>query len=188
VDPIASGLGRFMTPIDRPGEGEFAPFYAGYVSLVPETDIMPVLERQAEDIRQQTRAFVPEREGFRYAPGKWSVREVLGHMTDAERVFGFRAFCFGRGDENALPGFDENDYVARSHFDQCRLIDLVEEFGQVRQVNLVALRRLDDDAWRRHGTASGRLVSVRALAYIMAGHVRHHLQILRTRYGEPTGL
>lgn len=168
--------------IDRPNQAEFAPFYAGYVSLVPEADIVQVLEGQAADVREGTRAFIPAREGFRYADGKWSVCEVLGHMTDAERVFGFRAFCFSRGDENPLPGFDENDYVARSGFDRCSLADLVQEFGQLREANLTVLRRLDDDAWRRMGTASGKPVSVRALAYIMAGHVRHHLHILRTRY------
>jgi DinB superfamily len=168
--------------IGRPGEGEFAPFYAGYVSLVPETDIIQVLEGQAADVRQRTRAFIPTREAFRYADGKWSVREVLGHVTDAERVFGFRAFSFSRGDENPLPGFDENDYVARSGFDRCSLADLVQEFGQLREANLTVLRRLDDDGWRRTGTASGKPVSVRALAYVMAGHVRHHLHILNTRY------
>jgi DinB family protein len=168
--------------IRRPSEVEFAPFYAGYVSLVTEADIMQVLEGQAADVRQRTRAFIPAREQFRYAEGKWSVREVLGHMTDAERVFGFRAFCFSRGDENALPSFDQNDYVARSGADRCSLADLVQEFGQSREANLTFLRRLDDDAWKRIGTASSKPVSVRALAYIMAGHVRHHLHILSTRY------
>jgi hypothetical protein len=169
--------------MERPGEGEFASFYAGYVSLVPEVDIVSVLDGQAADVRAQARAFIPARENDRYAPGKWSVREVLGHVNDAERVFGFRAFSFSRGDENALPGFDQDDYVARSHFDRCQLGDLVEEFSQLREVNLAVLRRLDDDEWRRIGTASGKRVSVRALAYIMAGHVRHHLQILSAQYG-----
>ena len=168
--------------INRPSQAEFAPFYVGYVSLVPEADVIQVLEGQAADVRLQTRAFIPAREQFRYAEGKWSVREVLGHMTDAERVFGFRAFCFSRGDENPLPGFDENDYIARAGFDRRSLADLVQEFGQLREANLTILRRLDDEAWRRMGTASGKLVSVRALAYIMAGHVRHHLHILSTRY------
>jgi len=171
-----------MPMINRPSQAEFAPFYVGYVSLVPEADVIQVLEGQAADVRLQTRAFIPAREQFRYAEGKWSVREVLGHMTDAERVFGFRAFCFSRGDENPLPGFDENDYVARAGFDRRSLADLVQEFGQLREANLTILRRLDDEAWRRMGTASGKLVSVRALAYIMAGHVRHHLHILSTRY------
>jgi hypothetical protein len=171
-----------MSNIHRPADGEFASFYAGYVSLVPENDIMSVLEGQTADVRQRTRAFIPAREAFRYADGKWSVREVLGHMTDAERVFGFRAFCFSRGDENALPSFEQDDYVARSGADRCSLADLVEEFGQSREANLTFLRRLDDEAWKRMGTASGKPVSVRALAYIMAGHVRHHLHILGTRY------
>ena len=173
-----------MLVMDRPSAAEFASFYAGYVSLVPEADIMSVLEGQADDVRLQTRAFIPKREEFRYAPGKWSVRQVLGHVTDAERVFGFRAFCFSRGDENALPGFEQDDYVARASFDRCSLADLVQEFGQVRKANLIVLRRLDDAPWRRMGTASGHPVSVRALAYIMAGHVRHHLHILSTRYAE----
>jgi hypothetical protein len=173
--------------IDKPGQAEFASFYTDYVSLVPEADIIQALEGQADDVRLQTRGFIPKREEFRYAEGKWSVREVLGHVTDVERVFGFRAFCFSRGDENPLPGFDENDYVARSGFDRCSLADLVEEFGQVREANLIVLRRLDpldDVAWRRIGTANGHPVSVRALAYIMAGHVRHHLHILSTRYAD----
>ena len=173
-----------MLVMDRPSAAEFASFYAGYVSLVPEADIMSVLEGQADDVRLQARAFIPKREEFRYAPGKWSVREVLGHVTDAERVFGFRAFCFSRGDENALPGFEQDDYVARGGFDRCSLTDLVQEFAQLREANLTVLRRLDDNAWRRMGTASGKAVSVRALAYIMAGHVRHHLHILSTRYAE----
>jgi hypothetical protein len=173
-----------MLVMDRPSAAEFASLYAGYVSLVPEADIMKVLEGQAADVRLQTRAFIPNREEFRYAPGKWSVREVLGHVTDAERVFGFRAFCFSRGDENALPGFEQDDYVARASFDRCGLKDLVEEFAQLREANLIVLRRLDDAAWQRIGTASGKPVSVRALAYIMAGHVRHHLHVLSTRYAE----
>ena len=170
--------------MDIPSASEFASFYAGYVSLVPEADIMSVLEGQADDVRLQTRAFIPKREQFRYADGKWSVREVLGHMTDAERVFGFRAFCFSRGEQTALPGFEQDDYVARGGFDHWSLADLVQEFGQVREANLTVLRRLDDAAWQRMGTASGKPVSVRALAYIMAGHVRHHLQVLGTRYVE----
>jgi hypothetical protein len=166
----------------RPADSEFAPFYSGYVSLVPEQDIMSVLEQQADDIRLGVRSFIPHREEFRYAPGKWTVRQVLGHMADAERVFGFRAFCFSRGDKNPLPGFDENDYVARSISERVRLVELVEELAHIREDNLIALRRLDDEGWHRTGTASGHPVSVRALAYIMAGHVRHHLEVLGTRY------
>jgi hypothetical protein len=166
----------------RPSDDEFALFYAGYVSLAPEDDIIGVLERQAHDVEAAMAAYSPAREQLRYAAGKWSVRELLGHVIDAERVFGFRAFCFSRGDRNPLPGFEQNDYIARSDYDRQSLGDLVSEFRAVREVNLSVLRRLDAHAWRRIGTASGERVSVRALAYIMAGHVRHHLGILRTHY------
>jgi hypothetical protein len=166
----------------RPAASEFASFFAGYVSLVPEHDIMAVLQPQMDDVRLQAAGFIPNREEFRYAPGKWTVRQVLGHMADAERVFGFRAFCFSRGDRNPLPPFDENEYVARAVYERVPLADLVEELAHIRQGNLTMLHRLDDEAWERRGTASGHPVSVRALAYIMGGHVRHHLEILRTRY------
>jgi len=168
--------------IGRPGPSEYAPFYAGYVSLVPETDILSALGEQPAELRRQVAAFSPALEQHRYAPGKWSVREVVGHMTDAERVFAFRAFCFSRGDRNPLPGFDENDYVARAGFDRCTLAEFMDEFEQLREAHLKVLRRLDAAAWQETGMASGKPVSVRALAYIMAGHVRHHLNILKTRY------
>lgn len=165
-----------------PTEAEFAPFYAGYVSLVPEADIIEVLEGQVTNVRQRMRAFISAREEFRYAEGKWSVREVLGHVTDAERLFGYRAFCISRGDQTSLPEFDENEYVARSGFDRFPLAELVNDFSRLRESNLTMLRRLDAAAWQRQGAANGSLVSVRALAYITAGHVRHHLHILSTRY------
>jgi hypothetical protein len=173
-----------MPMTDRPGDAEFAPFFSGYVSLVPETDIVAVLEDQAAEVRRRTRAWPPERESFRYATGKWSVRELFGHIGDAERVFGYRAFCISRGEEANLPGFDEQQYVAHSSFDVCRLADLVEEFEQLRESNLIVFRRFDEDAWRRAGSANGSPISVRALAFIMAGHVRHHLRVLSTRYAK----
>lgn len=171
--------------IGRPDPSEYAPFYGGYVALAPEADIADMLRALAEqpaELRRQASAFVPALEQHRYAPGKWSVREVFGHVTDAERVFGFRAFCFSRGDLNPLPGFDENDYVAHSGFDRCSAADLIDDFEQLRESHVRVLRRLDAEGWQRIGTASGKPVSVRALAYIMAGHVRHHLNILNTRY------
>ena len=170
----------------RPDATEYAPFYAGYVSLVPESDVVPVLEQQTAVLERQARRFVPSLEQHRYAPGKWSVREVIGHIIDAERVFGFRAFCFSRGEVNPLPGFDQNDYVATGGFDRRGLMDLIDEFAQVRQANLVVFKRLDEDAWKRVGTASGKPVSVRALAYIMGGHVRHHVNILTSHYAAGT--
>jgi hypothetical protein len=167
----------------RPAETEYAPSYAGYVSLVPEEDPLAALSAQPEELRRLAAAVPPERESDRYAEGKWSVREVFGHLTDAERVFGYRALCISRGDRTPLPGFDENSYVARSGFDRVRLTDLVEDFATLRSANLAFLRRLDVEAWRQAGTANDSPVSVRALAFIMAGHVRHHVGVLRSRYG-----
>jgi hypothetical protein len=160
----------------------YAPYYDTYVRLVPETDILPVLEQQALDIQALAAALPPAKETYRYAHGKWSVRELLGHVGDGERVFGFRAFCFSRGDTNPLPSFDENEYIAVSGYDRIPAADLARAFAASRAANLMVLRSLDPEAWERVGTASNNPVSVRALAYIMAGHVRHHLGVLKSRY------
>jgi hypothetical protein len=167
----------------RPADTEYASFYANYVALVPEEDILPVLSGQIEVLRRVTDSVPEDRETFRYAPGKWSVREVLGHMVDIERVFGFRAFAFSRGEQAPLPGFDENAYVARAGFDRRSLESLAGDFTSVRETNLALFRALDSEAWDQTGTANGKPVSVRALAYVTAGHLRHHLGVLRDRYG-----
>jgi len=169
--------------MQRPSETEYAPFYAGYVALVPETDILAVLAGQLTEVRRVAASIAPDRETWRYAEGKWSFREVFGHLVDAERVFGYRAFCFSRGETAALPSFDENQYVVAATSDAIPLRELVEELALVRQSNQAFLRRLRDPEWTRVGTASGKPVTVRALAWIMAGHPRHHLNILRDRYG-----
>lgn len=168
---------------DRPMATEYAPFYAGYVLLVPEADALAVLAGQPAELQKLAAAVPAELESCRYAPGKWSIREVVGHLADSERVFGYRAFCISRGDQAPLPGFDEKAYIAGSGYDQRRLEELVGEFAGLRETNLVFLRRLDGEAWGRTGSANGTPVSVRALAFIMAGHVRHHLGVLRSRYG-----
>jgi hypothetical protein len=167
----------------RPASHEYAPFFAGYVSLVPEAEVLPVLERQLGEMAALAAAVPPARETFAYAPGKWSIREIFGHLADAERVFGYRAFCIERGDETPLPAFDENEYAARSDAAGRPLADLLAEFKLVRQANLVFLRRVDQAGWQRLGTASGKTISVRALGCIMAGHVRHHVGVLASRYG-----
>lgn len=167
----------------RPTQAEYAPYFAGYVSLVPEAGVVEVLEHQLAEVPASVAAVPAARETFAYAAGKWSIREIIGHLADAERVFGYRAFCIERGDQTPLPAFDENEYAARSDAGRRPLAELLAEFTLVRQANLVFLRRVDDAGWRRVGTASGKSVSVRALAYIMAGHVRHHLGVLDARYG-----
>jgi hypothetical protein len=168
--------------MERPSDNEYASFYNGYVSLVPETDILAALTNQPAELRRLAEPAYGEREAYCYAPGKWSIRQVFSHIVDGERVFGYRAFSIGRGEKQPLPGFEENDYVASSDAASRDLSELVDEFRLVRESNLVGFRRLDNDAWRQVGTASGLPVSTRALAFIMAGHVRHHVGVLRTRY------
>jgi hypothetical protein len=167
----------------RPADSEYAPYYATYISRVPETDVLTALELQPAELRAWASGLPADGETCRYAPGKWSIREVLGHVIDTDRVFGYRAFCISRGEQQPLPGFDQDAYMATSDFDAQPLSNLVNEFGIVREAGLLALRRLSEREWDRTGTASGHPVSVRALAFMMAGHVRHHLQVLQERYG-----
>ena len=169
--------------ISRPAEHEYAPYFARYIALVPETDILSVLEHQIADIESAAAAVAAEQEQFRYGPDKWSVRQVFGHMTDAERVFGYRSFCISRGEQAPLPAFDENAYVEKSAYHGCALSELVRELVLMRQANLVFLSRLTGEEWMRTGTASSKTISVRAIAYVMAGHIRHHMNMLSTRYG-----
>jgi hypothetical protein len=167
----------------RPYGSEYADAYRGYVDLVPETDVLSVLAGQSEELRQLASRVPRDRERFAYAPGKWTMRQVLGHLGDGERVFGYRALCFSRGDRTPLPGFDENAYVERSRSADVPLRDLVEEFACLRGANLRMLQALDEEAWREVGIANELPISVRAIAFIMVGHVRHHMGVLSSRYG-----
>jgi hypothetical protein len=166
----------------QPLESEYAPDYSGYVGQVSEQDIMPVLRSQLDALDVLLGRVTPEHEPFRYAEGKWSIREMIGHLIDGERVFGHRAFCIARGEQQNLPGFEQNDYIATSPYDRIELEDLLAEFRLVRLSNIAMLRTLDETAWSRIGTANSNQISVRALAFIMAGHVRHHMEVLRERY------
>ena len=170
--------------MSRPRESEYPPFHAGYVSLVPEDEILPVLAEQLRDAVAFLQE-IPERlANHRYAPEKWSVADLVGHVVDSERVFGFRAFTFARGDDAKLPNFDQDPYVRNARVDTVSLATLAREFGHVRRGHLLTLERLTPADWDRTGSASGRTMSVRALAFVMAGHVRHHVAILKTRYLE----
>jgi len=169
--------------IERPKENEYAPFYAGYVARVPETEILKVLFEQPKELKRVADSVVPDKERFRYAPDKWSVRELFGHLVDAERFFGHRAFCVSRGDATPLPGFDEKHYVLQSSYDSRSLAELVKDFSLLREANARLFENLEAATWPREGVANGAKVTVRALAYVMTGHVRHHLAVLRERYG-----
>lgn len=167
----------------RPADHEYPSTFQRYVALVPESDVVPILERQVALMRSFAASVPRDRESFAYAPGKWSVRQVVGHLVDVERVFGFRAFWFARNDESPLPGFDENRYVERAPFQTTLLADLVEDFATARASNLRMFRGLGAAQWSSSGVANGQTVSVRALAFMMAGHVRHHGRLFGERYG-----
>jgi hypothetical protein len=167
----------------RPDPSEYAPYYGKYIGTVADGDIIELLEAQQSQLAAFARRVSPDRETFRYADGKWSVREVIGHLTDAERVFGYRLLCISRGQTAPLPGFDENQFVAESHSNERPLRSLVDELVMVRETNLIVMRTLTADAWQRLGSANNAPVSPRALAYIMAGHINHHLALFRDRYG-----
>src|SRR5262249_9752650 len=152
------------------------------VSLVATDDILGALESQ----RMQTSQLLAprsERDGnFRYAPGKWNVKEVVGHLSDAERIFSYRAMRIARGDVTPLASFDQDDYIRGANFAERTLADLSEEFSIIRAATLALFRSLNDDAWSKRGTASNNEVTVRALAYIIAGHELHHRRVLDERY------
>jgi uncharacterized damage-inducible protein DinB len=169
--------------IPRPAPSEYAQHYAGYVDRVPEGDVLGRLAWQIDETRALLRDLPPSRAVHRYATGKWSVAEVVGHVADAERIFAYRALRFARGDATPLAPFDENAYVPAGGFDHRTLGDLVDELTAVRQASLALFRGMPSDAFARSGVASGRPVSVRALVYIIAGHELHHIAILRERYG-----
>lgn len=169
--------------VRAPRSGEYAPFYAGYISHVAGRDLFALLREQRDVLARLPGAVAPDREGFRYAAGKWSVREVVGHLCDAERLFGVRAFCFSRGEQAPLPGFDENAYVDNGGYEARPLADVVAELVALRDANLLFFGALTAEQWPRTGIANGLTISVRALAHVTAGHCEHHLAILRERYG-----
>ncbi|MGH2667933.1 MAG: DinB family protein [Gemmatimonadales bacterium] len=168
--------------IARPEATEYAPFYGTYVSKVPEGDLLEALEAQRRETQALLKAIPEAKALHRYAPGKWSVKEVVGHLADTERVFCYRALRFARGDQTPLAGFDEKAYVPAGGFDARPVADLAAELDAVRRATIALLGSLDAAALARRGTADGKEVSVRALAYIIAGHERHHFAILRERY------
>jgi len=168
--------------MSRPESSEHAPYYERYTTLVPEGDIVSILTRQMEETLQLLRGVDEARAGYRYAPDKWSIKQLVGHVIDGERIFSYRALRFARNDQNPLTGFDQDDFVRGGNFDDRNLSDLVDEFENVRRATIHLFKPLSDEAWLRRGTANDDEVSVRALAYIMAGHVTHHNQILKSRY------
>ncbi len=171
------------THVSRPTPDECSSYHWEYVRKVPEGDLIAILAEQAEATAALFEGLADEQGMHRYAPEKWSVKELLGHLVDTERIMAFRCLSIARGERADLPGFDEDAYVAAAGFDRRELADMVAEFRTVRAATLALLRGLDDEALRRRGSANGFTVSARAAAYIIAGHELHHRGILIDRYG-----
>ncbi len=166
----------------RPAPDEHAPFYGGYIAKVADGDVVHQLEEQIVDTLGLLESLPEEKAGHRYAEGKWSIREVVGHLCDTERVFSYRAMRFARADATRLPGFDENHFVANGRFEGRSLQSLAEELETVRWATVAFFDALDDECWLRRGVANDKEMSVRALAWTAAGHELHHRQILLDRY------
>jgi hypothetical protein len=170
----------------RPQPTEYDPYYDRYISLVTGDNILDILDDQRRKMVLLLSGRSEADGDLRYAPGKWTVKQLLGHINDAERIFACRALCFARADARPLNGFDQEPYVNGGDFDRCTLESLIEDFIAVRRASVALFRNLSPEAWQRRGVASEKEVSVRALAYLIAGHDLHHRRILEERYFRAT--
>ena len=166
----------------RPEKSEYPIYCEGYVSRVPDGDIVGTLGKQLDETLALIHSIPEARGDFRYAEGKWSIKELIGHVIDSERVFAYRALRFGRGDQTPLSGFEQDDFVRGADFNKRSLNDLADEYEHVRRSTMSLFGNLDENAWNRRGSANNNEVTVRGLAFIVAGHERHHVEILKTRY------
>lgn len=168
--------------MNRPNTDEYAEYYEKYISLIPDGEVVPILEAQIGEMGAMFSA-VPEEKGtYRYGPGKWTCKESISHLIDGERIFAYRMLRVSRGDQTPIEGFEQDEYVENSNANDRSFAELLEEFELQRRSTLLLVRNLSDEATLRMGTASDCPVSVRALAYMMAGHVRHHQRIFAEHY------
>lgn len=168
----------------RPGNDEYNPYYNTYISLVPDGDVLITLANQRADALLQFGKLTDEQAEYRYASGKWSIKEVLGHIIDTERVFGFRALWFAHNSKEALPSMDQEEFSKHGTHGVRPWKDLIAEFDHLRVSTMDMLGHFDEAAWHRRGVASGNEVSVRALGWIIAGHELHHRKVLREKYAQ----
>lgn len=166
----------------RPLEKDYAPYYKSYIEKVDGDNILDILNKQNQLTQNVLNSFSEHKGNYSYAPGKWTVKEVVGHMMDTERVFAFRALCIARGETKPLPGFEQDDYVKEGNFNKRNLFDLNYDYRLLRESNLLLFKSFDDKMLARRGTASGYEVTVNALLFMIAGHSFHHIEILKTRY------
>lgn len=171
------------TTISRPAADEHLPYYSRYIDLVPDGDLVTLLGSQISETAAMLRSTPPDREEYAYAPGKWTIKDVVGHLTDIERVFSYRALSIGRNDPSQLANFDENAAVRAANYARLPLAALLAEFEAVRRATIHLAKNLAPEAMANRGIANGAVITPRALFYIIAGHERHHVAILRERYG-----
>ena len=164
----------------RPEPGEYGEHAAADIARVAGDDAVEALRRQEGEVRELFGSLADPL--MRYAPGKWTLKEVLGHLTDDERIFAYRALCIARGDTHPLESFDENAYVAGANFNDRTVANLLDEYSLVRRSTIALFESLSPDSWLRRGTVAGYTASVRGLAFHIAGHELHHLAIVRERY------
>lgn len=172
-----------LTHTAPPSPGEYAPFYAGYIAQVTESDIIAAHKQQIIDGRAIFDSVKPDQANVLHEPYTWTIKQVVGHLNDGERIFGYRLNRFACEDPTPLPGFPENDYVDVMDYQSCSLVDLVDEWEHLRRANIAFIQRISPSAWDFLGTANGSATSVRALVYILVGHFRHHANIVKKRIG-----
>lgn len=170
------------TKLQPPSSDEYAPFYSDYIRRAQNLDVIAALPKQIDDIRSALGRLSDVQACFRNGPKEWSIKEVIGHMNDVEHIFSYRLLCISRNDQTPLPGFEQEDYVRESNFDQCDLKDLISEFEFLRRANILAIKNMPDEFVLRRGTASGSPVSARGLIYMLIGHAEHHMASLREKY------
>jgi len=168
--------------IAKPESREFPEYYAYYIDLVKEDDGLIAMENHLMRFRRQISDVPSDKEEYAYSAGKWTIKEVVGHVCDTERIFAYRALCIARGEGNQLPGFDENAYVTKGRFNQRSLHDILHEFSLVRESNIAMFRSFDEEMLSRRGMANNYLVSVRAILFMMLGHALHHQGVVKSLY------
>jgi len=166
----------------QPNPEDYAPYYENYVKLIQGDDILKILNEQNKKTQDILNSFSEHRGNYRYADGKWTVKEVVGHLLDTERVFAYRALCIARGEKKTLPGFDQDDYVSEGNFNRRELFDLNYEFRLLRESNLLLFRSFTPEMLKLKGFANESSVTVLAILFIIAGHEKHHMNVLREKY------
>jgi hypothetical protein len=166
----------------RPEAREYAEAFGGYVGKVPGDDVLTFIEKQLDTVLALIRSIDESKGDFRYEPGKWSINELLGHLVDSERVFQYRALVFARNDVSPLPGFDQDPWIENSNYANLSIADIAAEFEAVRRSTILLFQHLDRSAWERQGIANDKPMTTRAAAFVIGGHVQHHLDVLNSRY------